>query len=103
MAIPADAQKRRYPSLPLSKTAEHQLTITAFRVRKDRCARGGIPFADRKPPCRQTVMLFPGPLCFFKPFAWNPVFLPSWMELAAAEPFDGDLRLGSDAEQRPGI
>ena len=28
--------------------------------------------------------------------------LPSWMELAAAEPFDEDLRLGSDAEQGPG-
>ena len=31
------------------------------------------------------------------------MLLPSWMELAAAEPFDGDLRLGSDAEQGPGI
>ena len=52
----------------------------------------------------RPVMLFPRPvLCFFKPFAWNPVFLPSWMELAAAEPFDGDLRLGSDAEQGLGI
>jgi hypothetical protein len=66
MAIPADAQKRRYPSLPLSKTAEHQLTITAFRVRKDRCARGGIPFADRSPPCRQAVMLFPKPVMLFQ-------------------------------------
>jgi hypothetical protein len=31
------------------------------------------------------------------------VVLPSWMELAAAEPFDEDLRLGSDAEQGPGM